>query len=223
MALQYKPESHSKQMHGDSGPLEVSKGEGAEWSVLTEMSERFREAVIQSGLPVSDDVNDCLTLGGSHWRKWISQKTGKRQDVPHHYLHNKPSANIEIVTEAVVDKLILTNGTDGSLVATGASVVDTASGKAFTVTAKRQVILSAGPLNSPAILERSGVGKPDLLQSLGIDVQLANENVGEGFQDHSLCGSHFFVDPKVHNNDKIVWGNIFGLGTEDQDAANKLW
>lgn len=210
-------------MHGYAGPLEVSKGEGGEWNQLSEMSERFREAVIADGIPVSDDVNDCLTTGASYWRKWISQKTGKRQDVPHQYLFAQPHANIEIVTKAVVDKILFTKAADGQLEATGAVAHDVEGGKTFTVQAKRQLILSAGPINSPGVLERSGVGSPRVLQSLGIEVLLANENIGEGFQDHALCGSHFFVDPKVHNNDKIVWGSIFGLGGDAQEAATKVW
>jgi choline dehydrogenase len=52
------------------------------------------------------------------------------------------------------------------------------------VTAKKEVILSAGSIGSPQILELSGIGDRKLLTKLGIDVTVANSNVGENLQDH---------------------------------------
>lgn len=185
------------------------------------MSENFRKAVIDSGIPVSDDVNDCVTVGGSHWRKWISKDDGKRSDVPHHYIHPYTNSRpgLEVVTEAQINRLIL----EDSLVVTGVEAKDLQTDEKFTVKASRQVVLSAGPISSPLILERSGVGSKAVLTEHKAPIKLVNENVGANFQDHGLLGTHFYVDSAIHTNDSLVWGPIFGFNTDDQDKARKAW
>jgi choline dehydrogenase-like flavoprotein len=63
--------------------------------------------------------------------------------------------------------------------------------------ATKEIILAAGGFSSPAILEMSGIGNPDILQPLGIEVLLDNPNVGENFQDHPMIFiSHEVADPE---------------------------
>jgi choline dehydrogenase len=66
--------------------------------------------------------------------------------------------------------------------AIGAQYIKTTT--SFKVQAKREVILSAGSIGSPHILELSGIGNSDLLSKYGINVAISNENVGENLQDH---------------------------------------
>jgi len=57
-------------------------------------------------------------------------------------------------------------------------------GKAFSVAASKEVILSAGSVQSPQMLELSGIGNPEILNEAGVNVKVANPNVGENLQEH---------------------------------------
>lgn len=100
--------------------------------------------------------------------------------------------NLTIWTQTLVDKVLFDKrGGEGKPVATG--VQYTKDGKTGSVDARKEVILSAGAINSPKILELSGVGDAGLLKSLGIDVVVDNAHVGENLQNHPLVGMTFEV------------------------------
>jgi len=84
----------------------------------------------------------------------------------------------------MVEKILLSKSDDGSVVATG--VKYSIKGESHTSYSRKEVILSAGTFNSPALLELSGIGDEALLSSLGIPIVIANSNVGENLQDHPM-------------------------------------
>jgi choline dehydrogenase-like flavoprotein len=88
-----------------------------------------------------------------------------------------------LIADALVSKINL-SGKGNDVVASGVSF--TIDGKAFTVTAKKEVILSAGVFGSPQILELSGIGSATLLKTHDVEVIIDNDNVGENLQDHAL-------------------------------------
>jgi choline dehydrogenase-like flavoprotein len=90
-------------------------------------------------------------------------------------------SNLSILTEALVEEIILNNG-DGGYEASG--VRFTHNDKEYTVSASREVILSAGTVKSPQLLELSGVGNPQVLSRAGIDVKVDSPAVGENLQEH---------------------------------------
>jgi choline dehydrogenase-like flavoprotein len=91
--------------------------------------------------------------------------------------------NIVILTEALAKEVVLEkNETGDGWIARG---VRFAHGNGeHIVSVSREVILSAGAIKSPQILELSGVGNPNVLRAAGIRVKVANDNVGERLQDH---------------------------------------
>ncbi|KXN82933.1 Glucose oxidase [Leucoagaricus sp. SymC.cos] len=100
---------------------------------------------------------------------------------------NSAKANFNLLTGAVVQRLITTE-IDGKLVVTGVEFSHkSGGGETYTTMSSREVILSAGTLLTPQILELSGIGRPNVLQKVGISVKLALEGVGENVQDHVLC------------------------------------
>jgi choline dehydrogenase-like flavoprotein len=100
--------------------------------------------------------------------------------------------NLTVLTEAVVQEIKLEE-IDGTFVATGA--IFSHDGARHHVHAAKEVILCAGSVQSPQILELSGIGNPDILQAAGILVKVSNKNVGENLQDHmsKLCSCTFQV------------------------------
>lgn len=90
-------------------------------------------------------------------------------------------SNLCILTEALVEDIILGKA-DGGYVASG--VRFSHNGQEYTVSASREVILSAGTVKSPQLLELSGVGNPKVLSRAGVDVKVDSPMVGENLQEH---------------------------------------
>jgi choline dehydrogenase-like flavoprotein len=91
---------------------------------------------------------------------------------------------LTILTGALVEKILFSKDTKTNQpVANG--VQYSVAGEKAQVKANKEVILSAGSIGSPQILELSGIGDPSLLRSSGIDVVVPNSNVGVNLQDHA--------------------------------------
>jgi choline dehydrogenase-like flavoprotein len=98
-----------------------------------------------------------------------------------YYLPNSKRPNLTVLTEATALEIILEKE-DSSWRATGVRFEH--GGKAFSVAASKEVILSAGSVQSPQMLELSGIGNPEILNEAGVNVKVANPNVGENLQEH---------------------------------------
>lgn len=111
-------------------------------------------------------------------------------------------ANLTIWTKAQAESIIFDSSSD-AVVATGVEV--TRDGERVLVQARKEVILSAGAVHSPRLLEMSGIGDAKLLESLGIDVVVDNPNVGENLQNHPMCilSSEAHQQPGFETLDKI--------------------
>ncbi|KAJ7435220.1 alcohol oxidase [Mycena galericulata] len=107
-----------------------------------------------------------------------------------HYQPNASRPNFTVVVLAQVTKLILKQTTG---VATAERVRFTVDGKDYEVAITKEVILSAGTIMSPQILELSGIGNPSVLSKAGIDVHIALDGVGENVQEHINCGASYEI------------------------------
>lgn len=116
---------------------------------------------------------------------------GKRSYAARDYCEvNRQRSNLKILCESAVNKIIL----DGNK-ATGVSI--TYGGKEFTVFARREIIVSGGAINSPQILELSGIGDPDVLRAAGVECKIPNEGIGANLQDHSMTFVTFAIRPEA--------------------------
>jgi choline dehydrogenase-like flavoprotein len=109
--------------------------------------------------------------------------------------------NLRVVTEALAEKVTLATA---DLVAATGVQFSSKSGERMVIKAKKEIILSAGVMQSPQILELSGIGSPDILTSHGIDVVVENPNVGEHLQDHAACAISFEVADGVQTADPVL-------------------
>ncbi|KAF4216039.1 hypothetical protein CNMCM8980_003042 [Aspergillus fumigatiaffinis] len=113
-----------------------------------------------------------------------------------YYLLNATRSNMFVLTGAQVLKINFDATKDGQLMASGVSFL--AQGIEYIVKARREVILSAGTVQSPQILELSGIGSEDVLSKHGINVLINNPGVGENLQDHALAALAYEVaDPNL--------------------------
>ena len=159
------------ELRGRSGPLKISDID--EW---TELYESMFKAGERFGIGRNPDYNGASQDGMAMTQASI--RNGRRMSTAHCYLEPaKTRANLSIVTDAHAEKLTF----DGR-VCTG--VRYSVKGVQRQAKAAREVIVSAGAIASPQLLELSGVGQARRLQELGIDVVYDLAGVGENLRDH---------------------------------------
>ena len=159
------------EFRGGSGPLVLERG-----PATSPLFEAFFEAVQQAGYPLTSDVNGFRQEGFAAFDRNIHR--GRRLSAARAYLHPvKGRPNLEVTCRALVTKIIF----DGTR-ATGVEYRH-GSGSPQTVQAG-EVILCGGAINSPQLLQLSGVGSARLLPGLGISVVADLPGVGENLQDH---------------------------------------
>jgi len=156
---------------GVGGPLNTTE--------ITEtypILDRVIEAAGELGLPMHNDYNAESQFGFTYYQ--VTQKNGRRFSAKKAYLEPVRSRrNLTVETGAFVQSVTF----EGRR-ATGARLIQ--SGTTRTISARREVILSAGGVQSPQLLELSGIGQGARLQDLGISVIHDSPGVGENLQDH---------------------------------------
>jgi len=144
--------------------------------------------------------------------KFIHPKTGHRGDSAHGYIHSFQGDNLKVLCDAPVMKVIIENGR-----ATGVTFRQAGAPPA-SVYAKKLVVVSAGALGTPQVLERSGVGNPDLLEPLGIEVKSALKGVGENLGDHYIVMPCYKTDGSFNGSGAFLMG---GGTSVDEDEFVK--
>lgn len=163
-------ERGGSELHGIGGPLNV-----ADLRSPHPFGKLFIEAGMQAGLPRNEDFAG-ETQEGVGWYQ-VTQKNGERWSVARAYLDPARSRpNLAVITDALATRIVF----DGAR-AVGVSYVQ--GGSEQQVTARREVLLAAGALQSPQLLMASGIGPAEHLRGLGIRV-IADRQVGDNLQDH---------------------------------------
>ncbi|KAI0044619.1 GMC oxidoreductase [Auriscalpium vulgare] len=197
--------------HGTKGPLHVSHG-GAYTNVGKQFLETAR--VFDKAREAREDAdgNNLDTLNVyCRWPKWICGVKGTRSDVPHHYVYPQQdmNENFDVVTGAHVRRVIFddNNRATGVEFVWNAHLYPDADRGVHTVKAARLVVLSSGTFGSPGILERSGVGKKDVLARVGVEQRLELPGVGEGYQDHNVLFIPYAGPAETDTIDPIVFND----------------
>ncbi|HAO18230.1 MAG TPA: choline dehydrogenase [Alteromonas macleodii] len=157
---------------GGNGELGVNNGNEMKNPLYT----AFIKAGEQAGYDITSDYNGKQQEGFGSMHMTV--KDGVRSSASREYLDPiKSRKNLTIVTGALVTKVVLEDK-----VAKGVEYV--VNGKAETAAASHEVILSAGSIGSPHILQLSGIGDKDILEKAGVDVKHHLPGVGQNLQDH---------------------------------------
>ncbi|KAK7909040.1 hypothetical protein PG985_014918 [Apiospora marii] len=171
--------------HGESGPLRT----GFPYEMLNgTLFDRMATTWEALGQRRNHDPNGGDVRGFAAWPMTVDRMADVREDAARAYLWDVVDRpNLDIVRGTVKrvvweDGVCGTEDGDATVVARGVEY-ETPNGDTITVVAKREVILSAGAIQTPLILEQSGVGNPDILSSLGIPVVVDLPGVGENFQE----------------------------------------
>jgi choline dehydrogenase len=171
------------------------------WPIL----EAFRDAAEQSGIASVDDFNTGDNQGCGYFQ--VNQKAGIRWNSAKAFLRpalKRP--NLTVHTGVRVDRLVLQAGRATAVLGRWQNVEQ-------QFRARREVILCAGAIGSPSILQRSGIGPRPLLERLGIEVQHELPGVGGNLQDHLQLRLIYKVS-KTRTLNQVansLWGK-FGMG-----------
>jgi 5-(hydroxymethyl)furfural/furfural oxidase len=171
-------------MHGNSGPVPIRRIKPDNWPRFCQV---FADSLRKSGLPYLEDQN--AEFGDGMFPAAFSNVDDKRVSTAIGYLDAATRArpNLRIYAGMRVERLVMTGGAASGVTARGAD------GKRVRFTAG-EVIVSAGALQSPALLQHAGIGDAQTLSRLGIPVVADRPGVGRNLQDHpSLTFCHFLA------------------------------
>ncbi len=178
--------------HGSGGPLNVADMEPHA------VSEAAIEACTQAGLRRLADLNGADQEGAGWFQ--VTQKNGVRWSAATAYLHPAMKRrNLTVVTKAMVERIVF----EGRR-AVGVAV--TRGGERTILRARREVILCAGAIGSPQILQLSGLGAGSLLRQHGLEIVADRPEVGEGLQDHYVTGMRFRLKPGTLSVNELTHG-----------------
>lgn len=188
------------EFHGSGGELRVEERR-VNWEIL----DAWRDAAEECGIPKIEEFNRGDNFGNAYFQ--MNQRKGSRWSATKAYLRNViDRPNLTVLTNAHVDKLELGKN-EQQTEATGvwARIGQDAS-QLFS--ANKEVLLAAGAIGSPQILQLSGVGPESVLKENGIAIMKPLEGVGENLHDHLQVRSIYKVDNTVTLNQRA--NSIFG-------------
>lgn len=188
-------ERGASEHHAVGGPLNVS-----DVTTTHEVSDAVIEACEQAGLP-HRDINAAEQEGVAYYQ--LTVKNGQRHSAAVAYLHpamKRPNLTVE--TRALASRVLF----EGKR---AVGVEFTQNGATRTVKAAREVILAGGAVNSPQLLQLSGVGNGELLRRHGITVVADRSGVGENLQDHYVMAMRFRLKSGVVSVNELTRGPRF--------------
>ncbi|KAJ7263563.1 alcohol oxidase-like protein [Mycena haematopus] len=208
----------TKVSHGDSGPLHVTFGGdvfdvGKQYIDIGSKFEKDRPQSDEGSDFTADSINKFFQMP-----KWIN-KDGIRSDVAHNYYYNVKFKNLAVFDGVRVNRVLATNGT-----ATGVEylfdkrVHEGASQDLKIVSASKLVVVSAGAMGSPLILERSGIGRKDILNKFNIPVVQELPGVGENYQGARFLPSPIFTSDHDHRPPRRIHALLRQPQTFTMDA-----
>jgi len=189
--------------HGGEGPLKVS-----DIAAKHELIEAFIDGAGQTGVPRTDDFNGAAQEGAGYYQ--LTTHKGWRCSTAKAYLTPavKRRPNLRIETEAMAERLLF----DGRR---AAGITYRQGGQLKTARCRAEVLLSAGSLQSPQLLQLSGIGPRALLDRFGIPVQHELPGVGENLQDHLQIRLGYECTKPITTNDQLnSWFGQMGMGLE---------
>ena len=191
--------------HGGDGPVSVATPKNGNNVLFHAMV----EAGVQAGYPRTDDLNGYQQEGFGPMDRTVTPR-GRRSSTARGYLDMaKDREGLEIVVHATTDRILFAGKR-----AVGVRYLAGNSAEPIDATARREVLLCAGAIASPQILQRSGVGAPALLAALGIPLVHDLPGVGENLQDHLEVYMQYACKKPVSLYPALQWWNQPAIGAE---------
>lgn len=219
--------SYDTSYHGFHGPVTV----GWSTTLMGGDARSILNATWQNmGIPYKRDINGGKLRGFTIWPFTPNNSIGGegiRQDAAraYYYPFAAERPNLHVYLNTTANRLVWANDTvskGSKLIASGVEVM-TLNGHIYTIPARCEVIISAGSLRSPLLLEHSGVGSPTILNKYSIPIRIALPSVGENLQDqpNTVMGSTFNHNTTGYPSyvTSATATDLFGTNTSSIEAA----
>jgi choline dehydrogenase len=201
---------HEDHHRGHEPAFTASHGIGGEWRVESqrlswELLDAFAQAAQQAGIPASDDFNRGNNEGVGYFE--VNQKRGVRWNASKAFLRPvRERRNLEVRSDALVERVLVERDPKGQLHARG--VQARIDGRRQDLRATRAVVMAAGAIGTPQLLQLSGIGPGSLLRAHGIEVLRDAPGVGANLQDHLQIRAVFGVSgvPTLNRIASTWWG-----------------
>jgi choline dehydrogenase-like flavoprotein len=174
-----------------------------------------------TGVYVPEDGNNGEAYGPSWYANTMDAKTGRRAHARYAYYDPIQSrTNLRILTKTTATKIVFDDKKKPTL-ATGVEITN-ASGKTSIVYAKKEVVLAAGAIQTPKLLQLSGIGRKDVLKAAGIKTRVELDAVGSNFQDHPYATVVFNTTTNTFPNQNSLMTNAtFNASAWEQYVETK--
>ncbi|NRA59952.1 MAG: choline dehydrogenase [Psychrobium sp.] len=190
----------ANEYRGDKGPLGVNNGN----QMKNPLYQAFVDAGVEAGYLATNDYNGAGQEGFGPMHMTV--KNGVRSSTSNAYLRPAMSRdNLTVITHALVHRVLL----EGKK---AVGVRYERKGKVIDVMVNKEVILSAGPIGSPHILQLSGIGAKDVLEEAGIEVKHELPGVGQNLQDHLEFYFQFKCNEPITLNGELSLWRKFLIG-----------
>ncbi|TFY53310.1 hypothetical protein EVG20_g10175 [Dentipellis fragilis] len=192
--------------HGHHGPIETGFSNGhSGWDLL--LMDTFNAMKIKSvEATFSGKVNGTFLCPSS-----ISPITNERSSSVKYLKRVSSRTNLTVLAQATVARILSAEAkdADGNVVATGVEFYY--DGKKYSVEANKEVLLCAGAIQSPQVLELSGIGDTAILSKIGVETKVHLPGVGTNVQEHMLCGISYELndDDKYSSRDPLKDPAVF--------------
>ncbi|PGH14522.1 hypothetical protein AJ79_03015 [Helicocarpus griseus UAMH5409] len=200
--------------HGDSGPVQTVHS-----LEYWPSGSYFQQAINSLGVKMGHD-----SLAGSNVGWWnmlgsVDHLNRTRSySATAYYRQNSARPNLFLLTNALTTEILIEEENGGWL---AKGVRFSYDDEDYIANASREVILSAGSVQSPQLLELSGIGSPSVLKDAGIPVKVSNQNVGENLQEHMMTMAVYEVVPSVESLDDLKFNRTLAEAAEKEYANFK--
>ncbi|EAU83180.1 alcohol oxidase AOX1 [Coprinopsis cinerea okayama7 len=202
-------------VHGDKGPVKISFAKKG-----NNVGEQFLDVVRQydKARPIGDwnDFGSGNKYG--RWAKYIDPRTGRRSDTAHAFIYNQPpNPNLVVETEKRVVRVLFEGTKAVGVEYVGEEKNEDGSRVVQQAYASKLVVISAGSIASPAILERSGIGGAAVLKANDIAQLVDLPGVGENYMDHSAVFSVYRSAEEADTMDAVYYGGPNELSSYESE------
>jgi choline dehydrogenase-like flavoprotein len=200
-----------------NGPLKVSITD-AQYPDVKD----YWKAWKATGVHVPVDGNNGEAYGPSWFGNTMDKTTGRRAHARYAYIDPiSERTNLKIITKTTAQKIIFDDGKE-PMKAVGVQITDDATNKTSIVYAKKEVVLAAGAIQTPKLLQLSGVGPRSVLEAAGVKVKVELDAVGSNFQDHPYATVIFNTTTNTFPNPGLMNTNTtFNASAWAQYEADK--
>ncbi|KAK0627673.1 hypothetical protein B0T14DRAFT_563456 [Immersiella caudata] len=203
--------------HGFSGPLQIGYPR-----FFYHQSGNFLRGLSELGMPIINDPNAGTSAGGMMVPSTISAGNQSRMDSRRAYLDNVMNRpNLHIASEQTVTRIQIETSSNQQIPPFGyrkrAHGVEFAGSGNYrqSVACTREVILAAGAIISPVLLQVSGIGPVPLLRELNITMEVSLPGVGNNLQDHAMVGAFYnYTEPGLYSTRNLT-GDVLQQAQEE--------